>query len=721
MTRRARSTEIKINAGDRIVPGERDRARDKRAVEKSARSPSRIKRRPRSWLFLASYWCFVVGLWAGIALVGVFAWHAAQLPPIDQLSIPKRPPNIAILDADGVPLANRGGSGGPVVKLADLPSYVPQAFIAIEDKRFYDHFGVDVFGLARAMARNVTGGGGLQGGSTLTQQLAKNLFLTQERTLSRKAQEAILALWLERNYSKDRILELYLNRVYFGSGAYGVEAAAQKYFGRSARQVTLQEAAMLAGLMVAPSRLAPTKNPRGAAERAALVINAMTREGFITDGMSQMAIANPAQAIHETAVGSVNYAADYVMDVLDETIGAIEDDIVVQTTLRAEIQTVAEGSLTKELARRGTQLGVSQGAVVAMEPGGQILAIVGGRNYSESQYNRAVSAKRQPGSSFKPFVYLAALEKGLTPESVREDAPINVRGWRPENSNREYQGQMTLQRALAQSSNTVAVRLGLEVGPKSVVEVAHRLGVQSELKADASIALGTSDVSLLEMVAAYAPFANGGIRIQPHVIVQVKAANGSVLYRRKGASFGRVVEPRHVTMMNAMLRETLLTGTAARADVKGFDVAGKTGTSQDYRDGWFVGYSSGIVAGVWFGNDDSSPTKRVSGANLPVTVWTEIIREHYKHNRPAPLNYAWREDGIQRWGSPAPEAEAVRRQSNSVSSATGPSHNPALIDRPPRDVEHARSPIDLVPPANVGSNAGGARGGVFERLFGGGG
>lgn len=717
MARRASSTDIRINEGDRIVPGGGRRSRGEGRGDEPPRPRQNKGRRPRSWLFRAGYWLFVKGLWALIGLVGVLAWHAAQLPPIDQLSIPKRPPNIAILDADGVPLANRGGSGGPAVRLEDLPAYVPQAFIAIEDKRFYDHFGLDLFGLARAMARNVTGGGALQGGSTLTQQLAKNLFLTQERTLSRKAQEAILALWLERNYSKEHILELYLNRVYFGSGAYGIEAAAQKYFGRSARQMTLQEASMLAGLMVAPSRLAPTRNPRGAAERATLVINAMSREGFITDSMAQLAIAKPAQAIHEPTAGSVNYAADYVMDVLDETIGAIEDDVVVQTTLRTEIQAVAENALTRELARRGVQLGVSQGAAVVMEPGGQILAIVGGRNYSESQFNRAISAKRQPGSSFKPFVYLAALEKGLTPDTIREDAPINVRGWRPENSNREYQGQMTLQRALAQSSNTVAVRLGLEVSPKSVVEVAHRLGVQSELKSDASIALGTSDVTLLEMVSAYAPFANGGIRIQPHVIVQVKSRNGSVLYRRKGASFGRVVEPRHVTMMNAMLRETLVTGTAARVDVKGLDVAGKTGTSQDYRDGWFVGYSSELVAGVWFGNDDSSPTKRLSGANSPASVWAEIMREHHKGHRPTALTHGWREESASGSASSPLQVDAVKSR-GLAPRIDSPSSKPERKNIFTEPTTPSRSPVDLVPPANLGSSGERARDGILDRLFG---
>ena len=727
MSRRGRSSDISLSEDDRIEPaGPRRKPARKSSRETNEEKPRRGGGRRRGSILLRlTYWCFVAGLWGAILFGGVVAWHAAQLPPIDQLSIPKRPPNIAILDADGVPLANRGGSGGPAVRLDDLPTYLPQAFIAIEDRRFYEHFGLDVVGLARAMVRNLSGGGGLQGGSTLTQQLAKNLFLTQERTVSRKAQEAILALWLERNYSKDRILELYLNRVYFGAGAYGVEAAAQRYFGRSARQVTVQEAAMLAGLMVAPSRLSPTRNPTGAAERAALVINAMAREGFITETMAGLAHAKPAEAIRETSAGSINYAADYVMDVLDETIGAIEDDIVVYTTLRGDLQAAAEKALAGELARRGAQLGVSQGAALAMDPSGQIRAIVGGRNYSESQYNRAVSAKRQPGSSFKPFVYLAALEKGLTPDTIREDAPINVRGWRPENASREYQGSITLQRALSQSSNTVAVRLGLEVGPKAVVEAAHRLGVHSSLTPDASIALGTSDVTLLEMVSAYATFANGGIRIQPHVITQVKAANGAVLYRRKGASFGRVIDARHVSMMNAMLRETLHTGTAARADIKDIDAAGKTGTSQEHRDGWFVGYSSQLVAGVWFGNDDASPTKRVSGANIPAAVWAEIMRDHHKGVRAAPLPSNWRE------GAPGRPAGAVgdRQEPVSVSSVASPtpptpggsSRGAAQAGlRDTRMQTDQRRDSDLLPPAELGAQSrpteiGG--GGLFDRLF----
>ncbi len=619
--------------------------------------PKRKKARRRSFLGFLVYWGSVCAVWVLIALAGVIAYHASQLPPIDKLAVPKRPPNIAILGDDGQMLANRGDTGGAAISLRDLPPYLPKAFVAIEDRRFYQHWGIDPIGIARAIFRNATARGGMQGGSTLTQQLAKNLFLTQERTMSRKVQEAILALWLERKFSKDQILELYLNRVYFGSGAYGVEAATRKYFGHGASQATLQQAAMLAGLMKAPTKLAPNRNPVAATERAAQVILAMAQEGHITDGMAQLALSNPATVSREGA-GSINYAADFVMDVLDETVGAIDEDIIVTTTLSRDKQALAEKALTDELDKSGKRFGVSQGALVSMDPSGQIKALVGGRNYAESQFNRAVSAHRQPGSSFKPFVYLTALERGLTPDTIRDDAPINVRGWQPENSSQDYQGPVTLTRALAMSLNTVAVRLGLEVGAKAVADTAHRLGIASDLQVNASIALGTSEVTPLELVSAYAPFANGGIRVQPHIILRVRTASGKQLYQRKGASFGRIIEPGHVAMMNGMLQETLTIGTARHAELPGWQAAGKTGTSQDYRDAWFVGYTSALVTGVWLGNDDNSPTRKVSGGNLPVNVWSRYMRAALQNVPPSPLpGSGWRNEAVAAGGTLLPPGE----------------------------------------------------------------
>jgi penicillin-binding protein 1A len=615
----------------RADPADRPPSVRRRRSVRTARGGKKSRRRPIGSLFRRlAYWSVVAGVWSVVALAAVFAYYASRLPPIDQLAVPKRPPNIAILSDDGTLLVNRGDSGGPAVRLIDLPPYLPKAFIAIEDRRFYSHAGIDPLGTARALLRDIAGHGAVEGGSTLTQQLAKNLFLTQERTLSRKIQEAILALWLERRYSKDQILELYLNRVYFGAGAYGVEAASQKYFGKSARFDSLSEAALLAGLMKSPSKLAPTRNPTGAAERATQVVTAMAEQGHITEAQAKMALANPAEIWRDKSAGSVNYAADYVMDALDDTVGAIDEDIVVTTTIDAKMQSQAEHALADELAAKGAKFGVGQGALVALDPNGGVKTLIGGKSYAESQFNRAVAAKRQPGSSFKPFVYLAALEKGLTPDTVREDAPISVKGWNPENYSREYFGPVTLTKGLSLSLNTVAVRLGLEVGPRTVAETAHRLGITSELEPNATIALGTSAVTPLEMASAYAAFANGGVGVQPHVITKVRTADGKLLYARRNASFGRVIEPQYVSMMNTMMQETLLTGTAHKAELPGWQAAGKTGTSQDFRDAWFVGYTSYLVAAVWLGNDDDSPTRKVSGGNLPVEIWSRFMKEAHQ-------------------------------------------------------------------------------------------
>ncbi|MBK9082456.1 MAG: PBP1A family penicillin-binding protein [Rhizobiales bacterium] len=715
-----------------------DEADDLRAPREDRPSRGKAKkkghrRRSRSLLGALAYWGFVASIWGAVGVGGLVAYHAAQLPPIDQLAVPKRPPNIAILAADGSMLANRGDTGGAAVHLAELPPYVPKAFIAIEDRRFYSHFGVDPVGIGRAVLNNVAHrGGGMQGGSTLTQQLAKNLFLTQERTVSRKIQEAILALWLEHKYSKDQILELYLNRVYFGSGAYGVEAAARKYYGKSARQLTLAEAAVLAGLMKAPTKLAPNRNPEGAAERATQVVTAMSQEGHITEAMAKLALSRPAEVTKEAGAGSINYAADYVMDMLDETVGAIDEDIVVTTTIQPRLQAAAETALTGELDAKGGKFGVTQGALVAMDPGGAVRALVGGRNYSDSQFNRAVSAKRQPGSAFKPFVFLTALESGLTPDTIRQDAPVNIRGWKPENYSRDYFGNVTLTQALALSLNTVAVRLGQEVGPRAVVKTAHRLGVGSELKANATIALGTSEVTPLELVSAYAPFANGGIGVQPHVITRVRTADGKQLYARKGSSNGRQIEPQYVAMMNQMMQETLLTGTARKAELPGWQAAGKTGTSQDFRDAWFVGYTSALVAGVWLGNDDSSPTKKASGGNLPVEIWSRFMKQAMQGVPVAGLP-----GGVWRAPKEAPPPSTIPIVPDLAARDSGAPA--AQAPRPPAPVASAGRSIDdllggrrergdgaPIPPAPIPTSRGDnawtppRERGLVERLFGGG-
>src|SRR3954468_14235751 len=597
------------------------RERKPRAAKSGAKR--RAKSRGRFRFGRLVYWGAVLGLWAAIAIVGVVIWVGAHLPAIQSLEIPKRPPTIQIVGVDGSLLASRGEMPGANVALKDLPPYLPKAFIAIEDRRFYSHYGVDPIGIARAVVANILHRGVSQGGSTLTQQLAKNLFLTQERTLSRKVQELALALWLERKFSKTQILDLYLNRVYFGAGAYGIEAAAQRSHSKRATKLTVAEAATLAGLVRSPSRLAPSRNPDGAEKRAQIVLAAMVDMKFITDDMAKVALMEPAQAIKAPGAGSVGYVADWVMDVLDDLIGRVEQDIVVETSVDPTLQAAAETALVEELTKNGAKSGVGQGAVVALSPDGALRALVGGRNYAESQFNRAVAAKRQPGSAFKPFVYLTAVERGLTPETVREDKPIAVRGWKPENYSREYFGPVSLTKALALSLNTVSVRLTMEFGPTAVMRTAHRLGISSKLEPNASLALGTSEVSVLELVGAYAAFANGGLAVSPHVVERVRTANGKLLYERKDDNLGRIIEERYAGMMNAMMQETLIAGTARKAELPGWPAAGKTGTSQDFRDAWFIGYTGHLVTGVWLGNDDSSPTKKTTGGGIPVEIWSK--------------------------------------------------------------------------------------------------
>jgi len=637
-------------APGKAAPGKAASGKSRKATGRGSRDARggrrRSSRRRRSFLGRIVYGSIVLALWGAIALTGLVAYHATQLPPIDRLAVPKRPPNIEILANDGTLIANRGETGGRNVAIHDLPAHVPQAFIAIEDRRFYSHFGIDPVGIGRALITNITAGTTVQGGSTITQQLAKNLFLTHERTASRKIQEAILALWLEQRHGKDGLLELYMNRVYFGAGAYGVEAAARRYFDKPARDLTLAESAMLAGLVQAPSRLAPTRNPQAARDRAALVLNAMASQGFIDENRMTNAMARPAALNRPLGPGTADYAADYVMDVLDDFIGAVQDDVVVHTTIDLGLQEAAEASLIGELREQGERFGVEQGAIVALRPDGAIKALVGGKDYAQSQFNRAVAAQRQPGSAFKPFVYLAAMENGLTPDTVREDRPIRLGDWSPENFSRDYRGSVTLREALSLSLNTVAVSLGMEVGVRAVISAAQRLGIRSALQPNASIALGTSEVTPLELTGAYAAFANGGTGVIPHVITRVEAASGEILYQRVHAGLGRVMDDETVGKMNAMLHDTMVAGTARRAALPDWQAGGKTGTSQGFRDAWFVGYTSALVTGVWIGNDDNSPTKRASGGNLPLDIWARFMERALAAEYPMPL------PGADRWLAP---------------------------------------------------------------------
>ncbi|TPI17608.1 transglycosylase domain-containing protein [Mesorhizobium sp. B4-1-1] len=643
---RAKSSEgFSVSEEDRVVPGSRKSASKGRSAKAKSRGRGRGRDRNRRGLLgIATrlvYWCFVLCIWGGIATAGIVVYYGAKMPAATTWSVPDRAPNIKIVSVDGALIANRGASGGEAVGLHEMSPYIPEAVVAIEDRRFYSHFGIDPIGLSRAMVANLLGGHFSQGGSTLTQQLAKNLFLTPDRTLERKVQEVLLALWLEHKHSKDQILEMYLNRVYFGSGAYGVEAASRRYFGKSARDVTLSEAALLAGLLKAPSKLSPARDPKAAEERAQLVLAAMRETGKISDKEYKTALSASATRAPSYWTGSENYVADTVMDELPDLIGDVRSDIVINTTVDLNLQKLAEQSIRRLIDESGKKLNVTQGALVSIDDSGAVRAMVGGYDYSTSQFDRASEARRQPGSAFKPFVYMAALEAGRTPDSIRNDAPIKIGKWTPDNYGGKYYGKVTLATALAKSLNSVAAQLTMEVGPDAVVEAAHRMGIQSDLQANTSIALGTSEVTPLELTSAYVPFANGGYKPDIHFIQRISTANGKVLYENSGGSAPRVIKADIVGMMNSMMTGTVEVGTAKKAAFN-WPSAGKTGTSQNSRDAWFVGYTANLTTGVWFGNDDGSPMKKVTGGALPAQAWHEFMVAAHEGVPVRPLPGTWK-------------------------------------------------------------------------------
>ena len=590
---------------ERVEPhfgGKRAPARKPRKTARRSASASPIRRALLRGLFTT------LALIA-LIIVGSFLYFVARLPDPILLTLDDRPPNLTILASDGTVLAERGLRRG-YVRLDRLPPYLPQAVIATEDRRFYNHLGVDPVGLARAGMRNLIAGSVVQGGSTITQQLAKNLFLSPDRTMARKLEEAMYAIWLERRFTKDEILELYLNRVYFGGGTYGVEAAARRYFGRSARSVTLTQAALLAGLLKAPSRYAPTRSVELATTRVDVVLDNMVEAGFLSSAEAETAAAEPLRLRTFSDETGYPYAVDWVAETLPEVVGNTEGDLVVETTIDAGLQRAAQLTLRQTLDAEGKDLDVSEGAVVVLDTSGGIKALIGGRSYRSSPFDRAVKALRQPGSAFKPFVYLTALESGYTPDSIANDEPVAVDGWAPKNHTGTYRGAVTLRDSFAQSINTVAVKLADEVGRGNVISTARRLGIRSELHDRPSLALGTAEVTPLELVAAYVPFANGGEGITPHIIARVRNGDGKLLYEYKGAGLARVVDESYVAEMNDMMNATMVSGTGRQAALPDQIAGGKTGTSQNSRDAWFVGYTAHYVGGVWVGNDDGSKMKQ---------------------------------------------------------------------------------------------------------------
>lgn len=597
-----------------------------------------IARLPLRWR--AAFYLISVTATASAASLGaLLIFYTLTIPDPLAYRQKERASVVRILARDGSVLAERGTASAHL-PLALIPPRVTGAVLATEDRRFWTHWGIDPIGLLRATLANIRAGYFAEGGSTLTQQLAKNMFLTPERTLARKAEELALAIWLELRLTKSEILELYLNRVYFGGGAYGIEAAAQRFFDKSASELTVAEAAVIAGLLKAPSRYAPSASQEQAMARSRTVLAKMREAGVITPSEENEALREKvrfADASRTSAKAGVGYAVDYVMEELPQLATYKESEIIVETTVDAALQRRASAAVTEAVAKQGASLDVDQAAAVVLDKDGGIRALVGGRSYLDSQFNRAVKARRQPGSAFKPFVYLAALEKGYTPDSIVYDLPIDIAGWAPRNDNGRYQGAIAMRDALSRSVNTVAVRLFLDAGADRVSEVARRLGIASVLRRDASLALGTSEVSMLELTSAYAVFANGGRAVEPHIIRRIRLGSGRVLYTREAPPSRPAVAPRHVAAMNDMLSGVVTRGTGRKAGLDGRSTAGKTGTSQDFRDAWFVGYTSDLAAAVWTGNDDGRAANRATGGGLPATVWREIMLGAHEGRPATPL------------------------------------------------------------------------------------
>lgn len=629
--------------------------------------------------------CAAVG---GSVISAALIHYTIKFPDPMSLRRESSTPTVRVLARDGSVISERGQSH-EFVPLDLLPRHVIDAVVATEDRRFFEHVGLDFFGMLRATFANIRAGRYVQGGSTLSQQLAKNLFLSAERTLGRKVEELLLAIWLEVRLSKADILELYLNRVYFGGGAYGIEAASRRYFDKPAAQLKVSEAAVLAGLLKAPSKYAPSSSPGLARSRARLVLKKMLAAGYIGDE-AEAAAARESVRFADPAAGrditGLEYAVDFVLERLPPLVGSNHREIIVETTIDAALQKRAQAAVAATLSNEGAKASAGQAAVVVVDRDGGIRTMIGGRSWVQSQYNRAVKAKRQPGSAFKPLVYLTAVERGALPEQTVVDAPITIGDWSPRNEDNRHRGSMSLRQALAHSVNTVAVRLQQDVGTNRVVALARRLGIKSELRPDLSLALGTSEVSLLELTGAYAVLASGGMAVTPHMIRKVRTAS-TVLYQRPEAQPRIVVAPHHVGIMSSMLNAAMVSGTGRRAALVRHVAAGKTGTSQDYRDAWFVGYTAHLTAAVWVGNDNGDPMSRVMGGGLPASIWKSIMQPAHDQLPPALLPGMEADQPQSAAPSPAetPATRMLRSESIAPRQQQGQLSLPGIPRREPMD------------------------------------
>ena len=577
----------------------------------------------------------VVLLVLAVAGLSTLVYFAYTLPLSDNFGEAQRQAQASttLVAANGEIFAMRGQFKGETLTQADIPKHLVQAVLAIEDRRFYGHFGIDPIGMARAAMVNMMAGEIRQGGSTITQQLAKLMFLSPERTMKRKIQEAMIALWLEKTLTKDEILARYLNKVYLGAGAYGIDGAAQRYFNKSARGLTLAESAMLAGLIRAPSHLAPTRNLQAARTRARLVLKAMVEAGFIRETVAKTArVGDVTLAVNpntQITRGS-RYFADWIARETRALLGPMSAELTVETTLNLGLQELAENTLRNWLDADGEKRGVNQGAMVVLSHDGAVLAMVGGRDYDGSQFNRATQARRQPGSLFKLFVYLAAFDAGLTPDSVMTDQPLQVGKWKPQNYGGTYRGEVTLRDAFAESINSVAVQLTEKIGRGRVIGVARSLGIRSPLKAHPSLALGSYEVTLMEMAAAYAAMAADVKKIAPFGVRTIRGESRRLYqHRLRKTKQSDATLPWKRDEMIDLLITTVDRGTGKAAKLSA-PVAGKTGTTQDYKDAWFIGFTADIIVAIWLGNDDNAPMQRVSGGDLPAKIWRDYITAAYR-------------------------------------------------------------------------------------------
>jgi penicillin-binding protein 1A len=576
----------------------------------------------------------VVALAAAVSLFGHAAFITPELPKLPEI---KRDPQVTYLDRSGQVLGVRGGRYAAPVNLAQLPAYVPAAFVSIEDRRFYEHQGVDAIGIARALVADAMKGHAAQGASTITQQLARNLFLTNDRNLERKATEALYAIQLERTFSKQQILGLYLSRAYFGEGAYGIEAASERYFDKPARALTVREAAMLAAVMKAPNNYNPIASAEKSAERTRLVLDAMVDTNAINEAQRSRALAETPKVWKASSSAPAQYFLDWIDGETHKLIGAPKQDLVVETTLDSPAEEAAAAA-AKAVTTRYAKQKVEQAAVITLDAQGRVRAMIGGVDYDKSPFNRAVDAHRQAGSSWKPFVYLTAMEAGLTPDTIRVDEPITIANWSPQNIEGEgFSGPVTLQVALAQSINTVAARVADEIGRPNIAATAKRLGISTQINTDPAMALGTSLVEPIEMAQAYAAFADGGQKVQPYGVERIRGANGQVVYQKRLGAPAQVIANPALGELTGMMRTVLTEGTGRRAAIPGYDLAGKTGTTSDYKDAWFCGFTGGLTTVVWMGRDNNEPMRRITGGIAPAELWHDYMKVALKKLPSAPI------------------------------------------------------------------------------------